>query len=259
MRFRPLATALMCAGYLLTNGAARPDAHGVARRLDSFVGADRLQRFASVATDAPVDSHVDESFVDPIALLEMLEGTQGRRETWMSTPTLVVVTSALDYEHGDLATGFPATGHRLSPQDIAELSSDLTTALGELTDGRLSAFREVIIETVEPGQMVQMFRPGHIVVSRFRGLREVTGNLGYGGRATRRSGAISGAAVMLDDRADGDQPLRRLVRTHELGHALGYNHVVSAPSIMNPRVGSALSDFDRAAIRQAVPQAFGLN
>ena len=40
-----------------------------------------------------------------------------------------------------------------------------------------------------------------------------------------------------------------MIRTHELGHALGYNHVESRPSIMNPRAGGGFTDFDREALR----------
>jgi predicted Zn-dependent protease len=41
--------------------------------------------------------------------------------------------------------------------------------------------------------------------------------------------------------------MRRLLRIHELGHALGYNHVKSRRSIMNPTLGSEPTDFDRRA------------
>jgi Matrixin len=260
MRARRIDVVLLSAVLLLTIAASRPGAHGVARRLDAFVGADHAHRFDFVRPTEQVDPPADvDALVDPIALQEMLEGTRGRRESWDTTPTLVLLTSVLDYEDGDLVSGFAATGHTLTQKDVAEFYTELTSALTELTDGRLSTFRRVVVESPEAGSVVSLFRPGHIVVGRFRGVRAKTGNLGYGGRATRRSGAISGAAVLLDDQADRDVERRRLVRTHELGHALGYNHVTSRPSIMNPLVGSAISEFDRAAIRQAVPQAFGLN
>lgn len=229
MRLRPLAVALICT-LLVWGVGSRPEA--------------RVE---------------DDATVHATALKEMLEGSNGRRETWTTTPTLVILASVMDYKTGDLATGFHPTSRTLSSQDLDQLTVDLTAALEELTDGRLGGFREVIVEVAEPGRPVSMFRPGQIVVGRFHGVMASTGNLGYGGRSTRRSGTISGAVVVLDEESDRDPRRRQLVRTHELGHALGYNHVVSRPSIMNPRVGSALSDFDRAAIRQAVPQSFGLN
>jgi hypothetical protein len=36
-----------------------------------------------------------------------------------------------------------------------------------------------------------------------------------------------------------------LLRIHELGHALGYQHVTSRTSIMNPALGPEPSQFDR--------------
>jgi hypothetical protein len=201
----------------------------------------------------------DELALDAAAVREMLEGPSGRRETWTITPTLVVLSSVLDYERGDMTTGFPVTNRRLTPKEIENLRADLTTALVELSDGRLNNFHDVVVETPNTHAVISLFQPGRIVVGRFRGLRKKTGNLGYGGRAARRSGAIAGAVVMLDERADRDKSGRRLIRMHELGHALGYNHVTSRPSIMNPRAGSTMSDFDRTAIRQLAPQAFGLN
>ena len=44
---------------------------------------------------------------------------------------------------------------------------------------------------------------------------------------------------------------RRLLRIHELGHALGYLHVTSRTSIMNPSIGPEPTDFDRAASKIA--------
>ena len=40
---------------------------------------------------------------------------------------------------------------------------------------------------------------------------------------------------------------RRLLRIHELGHALGYLHVTKRTSIMNPAIGPAPTEFDRHA------------
>jgi len=36
------------------------------------------------------------------------------------------------------------------------------------------------------------------------------------------------------------------LRIHELGHALGYQHVTARPSIMNASIGPEPTDFDRA-------------
>ena len=71
--------------------------------------------------------------------------------------------------------------------------------------------------------------------------------LGFGGRRTRKDGTISAGAILLDSEFDRTSAKRRLLRTHELGHALGYNHVHARASIMNPQIGAEPNEFDRAA------------
>ena len=52
--------------------------------------------------------------------------------------------------------------------------------------------------------------------------------------------------MYLDRDVDYSDGRRRLLRMHELGHALGYQHVTSRTSIMNPALGSEPSEFDWA-------------
>ena len=187
---------------------------------------------------------------DETAVHEMLEGRSGRRETWASAPALVIVASVMNYGDGNLPAGCAAVDEQLTAAEIAQLTTDLTQALGDLTAGTIRTFKSIAVETARPGDVVKIFRPGQIVVGRFRDVQAKTGNLGYGGRMTHDS-TITGAAVLLDAAFDRTSDRRQLLRTHELGHALGYNHVESRPSVMNPRVGSSLTDFDRATIRLA--------
>jgi len=87
-------------------------------------------------------------------------------------------------------------------------------------------------------------RPKQIVVGRFQGLTDLAHTIGFGGRTTRR-GEIVSAAILLDSDFDRTSAARRLSRTHELGHALGFNHVKSRVSIMNERIGPEVTDVDR--------------
>jgi hypothetical protein len=185
---------------------------------------------------------------DAAALREMLEGPSGRREAWTSVPDLVVIAPVLDYSAGGLASGYAAVDDTLTDREIELLALELIEAVQDLTGGAFASFRSISVETAAAGETMNVIRPGAIVVARFRGLRATTGNIGYGGRSTR-NGAIRGAAVMLDADFDRQSDQRFLLRTHELGHALGYHHVQSRPSVMNPKVGNGITEFDRNAIR----------
>ena len=224
MQTRRGAVALVC-GLMCWGLTARPEASGAI-----FAGA------IAATHDAAVH--------------ELLEGHAGRRQSWASAPALVIETSVMDYASGDLTSGFNAVDAQLTNAEIAQLRDDLTEALGELTAGTLQAFRSISLERTTPGHVVRVLRPGQIVVGRFRGVQAGTGNLGYGGRLAH-GGTITQAAVVLDETFDRESSDRLLLRTHELGHALGLNHVESQPSVMNPHVGTSLTDFDRVAIRQA--------
>jgi hypothetical protein len=188
--------------------------------------------------------------LDETAIRELLEGKKGRREAWNSAPALVIVTSVMDYTGSDLPGGYATLDTHLTEDEVTALAADLTHALDELTDGTFKAFRTITIESPDTGTIANVVRPGQIVAGRFVGVQARTGSLGYGGRLTHDA-TIVGATVMLDAAFDRDSDRRRLLRTHELGHALGYNHVESRPSVMNPRVGSSITEFDRMAIRRA--------
>src|SRR6185503_15612366 len=174
-----------------------------------------------VKAEARSNVTADASAIDSAALRELLEGTKGRRESWQSVPSLVVVTSVMDYEKGDLTSGFAATDEHLTKSEQDALVADLTRALGELTGGQVKAFSAIRTESAVAGENVKVLRAGQIIVGRFRGVQEKTGSLGYGGRMTR-GGKITAAVVMVDRDVDRDAKQQPIVRTHELGHALGY-------------------------------------
>ena len=191
---------------------------------------------AAVSIDAPRD--------------EMLRGAAGQWQHWTAAPALVVVTSVMQYD-ADARGQYLATSEMLSASDTGALVADLTDALQLLTNGVFDRFNSVEFESVPSGNSVAIVRPKQIVVGRYRGLQEVARTLGFGGRKAAPNGAIISGAILLDHEFDRTSADRRLLRTHELGHALGYNHVTSRTSIMNPRIGPRMTDSDLEIVRFA--------
>lgn len=180
----------------------------------------------------------------------MLLDAGGRRQHWQSTPGLVVITSVMQYQSA-ATEEYLATGESIGTAELKELVDDLTLGLQSMTGGALTQFANVRYETAPAGSAVTVVRPNQVVVGRFRGVKDLAHTIGFGGRKARRDGTIIGGTIVLDNDFDRDNGRRRLLRTHELGHALGFNHVESRISIMNPRVGPEVNDIDRQIVRLA--------
>ena len=196
----------------------------------------------SDSSERPADSR---SGGEGQALQEMFGGgTVPQR--WRQAPKLTVLVSVMDYRTGG-DVEYMATDERLSDADIAELVRDLTDGLRVLTADTFEQFGSIGREVVAAGARVRVSRPDQIVTARFIGLQRSAKALGFGGRRARKDGTITAGAILLDSDFDRTSARRRLLRTHELGHALGYNHVHSRTSIMNPRIGAEPNEFDRAA------------
>jgi hypothetical protein len=183
------------------------------------------------------------------ALDEMLLGARTTPLRWDRVPELVVLMPVMQYEKGR-GTAYRATAERLSDDEATQLVADLTSAIAVMTDNAFQGFSSVRRELVAAGEVVNVMRPGQIVVARYNGVRDQLATIGLGGRSTRNS-TIRAGSIILDNDFDRTSQARRLLRMHELGHALGYNHVLSRPSIMNPKIGPQPTDFDRAAARIA--------
>jgi hypothetical protein len=185
------------------------------------------------------------SVTTDVAMLdEMLRDSKGQLQYWTSVPELVVLTSVMQYHTTD-SREFVATAELLDAKDTESLVADLRLALRQLTDNTFDDFAAIHYETIPAGSRAGIVRSKQIVVGRFQGLTDLAHTIGFGGRTTRRAGDIVGAAILLDSEFDRTSPARRLSRTHELGHALGFNHVKSRVSIMNERIGPEVTDVDR--------------
>jgi hypothetical protein len=115
----------------------------------------------------------------------------------------------------------------------------------------------VDVEWPRAGEQVSVRRPGRIVVGRYSGIGTFAQTIGYGSWAEQPDGSIVGGSIWLDRDFDRDDAQRRLLRIHELGHALGYLHVTARMSIMNPSIGPEPTDFDRQAVRIAFDRPIG--
>jgi hypothetical protein len=183
---------------------------------------------------------------DSAGLDEMLRGDTGQARHWPGRPDLVVLTAVLDFD-GGVQRDYVATNETITPVEAEEIARDLAEGLAVLSGGAFREFASVRVESARPGDRIGVMRDGVIVAARFRGIARALKAVGFGGRLARPDGTITSGTVMLDSAYDRTDRLRRLLRIHELGHALGYNHVTSRRSIMNPTLGSEPTEFDHRA------------
>lgn len=187
---------------------------------------------------------------DTAALDELLRGADGIVKHWNHPPALVILDSVLMFREGEVST-YTATDEQLTTTEDEELVCDLTDALRLLTGNTYLNFASIHHESVRAGTEVRVLRSGQVVAGRYRSVQNLVHTIGLGGRASKSDGTITSAAIILDNDFDRTSPQRWLLRTHELGHALGYNHVQSRISIMNPSIGPEPTAFDREAARVA--------
>ncbi len=173
---------------------------------------------------------------------EMFRGSQARLRRWMVAPSLVVLTSVMQFENSEVSSS-KSTGEEIPSDEVATLVRDLTQALADLTGNSFSPVR-VSLERTAAGASSSTARDGQIVIGRYRDLKALNSVVGYG-RCAERDGVVTAGSVALDALFDATSERRRLLRIHELGHALGYKHVTVRQSIMNPSLGSDMTDFDR--------------
>jgi hypothetical protein len=198
---------------------------------------------------APFTGPVRESLIpatfDLVAFDQMFRGNN-QLQRWTTAPGLVVLTTVMNFENGiGTQEEYRATSEQLTEAEATLLVQQLTEALGVLTGDVFTAFSSVERESAAAGSKVKTTRPGKIVVGRYNGIQGLLNTIGFGRWANAADGQVNGGAVFLDRDFDKSSDQRRLLRTHELGHALGYMHVTARPSIMNPAIGPEVTLFDR--------------
>ena len=193
---------------------------------------------------------------DLAAFDEMARGNQGRLQRWTLRPALVIVGTVMKFTP-DRTDRYEATVERMSNDEITGLTNHLNEGLALLTGGTFPSFASVKVEWPAAGEQVAVQRSGTIVVGRYSGIEALTQAIGLGNWAEQPDGSVAGGTIWLDRDFERNEGPRRLVRIHELGHALGYNHVTVRPSVMNPALGPAPNEFDRAAALIAFQRPVG--
>jgi hypothetical protein len=170
--------------------------------------------------------------------------SSGPLQRWTTRPSLVVLAPVMTYVAG-LRDEYAATAEQMSEDELSQLIAHLTEGLSILTGGTFSSFASVEIERPAAGAKASVNRTGKIVMGRYNGIVTLANTIGYGQWAMASDGSVAGGAMFLDRDFDKNDARRRLLRIHELGHALGLMHVTNRTSIMNPAIGPDVTEFDR--------------
>lgn len=203
------------------------------------------RRHLAMTADLTKETLIPSAF-DLEAFDEMFRGT-GQLQRWTSAPALVVLGSVMQY-HGTAEDVYHATSTQLTEDEVALLIEHLTEGLSLLTGGKFKSFSSIVVERPASGVPASTLRTGAIVVGRYRGMLASANTIGLGRWSTTGDTAqVTGGAIYLEQSFDRAEDARRLLRIHELGHALGYLHVTKRISIMNPAIGPAPTEFDRTA------------
>ena len=206
------------------------------------------RRTAAVLPATGLHFSMIPSTFDRVAFEELApRSTSSGLRRWIQQPSLVVLTNIVEYDPVRLLPR--VTDRAVAPGDFTCMLDGVRNAIGSMSDGTLR-FKsvEVVAAPVDSRFSISDTPEGTIVLMTARGV-------GANGRA----GAIAGSrpnifvrgAIWIDSSEFalcGTTAAR--VYPHELGHALGYEHVTMASSIMSGVLPTpTLTAFDRDAFR----------
>ena len=191
------------------------------------------------------------SSLDLAAFNQMFRGSGGELHRWVSAPNLVIERRVLRFTSVG-APDYVGTSASLSDAEVTALIADLEWALAQLTANTFTRFANVRIDSAAEAATVPVSHPGAIHVARHEGLTPGTGFWGYTRWSWNGLGEMQAGIVLLDQNFElsGSQ-FRRSLRAHELGHALGYQHVTTRDSVMQSHARFEPTPFDRDGARIA--------
>jgi hypothetical protein len=240
-----------------TSGSFRVELPGAGTYTAIVRGTGVVDRETRIAgpKEAPTKLSLIPSSFDLSAFDTVFRSLGSRLARWTTRPSLVVVASVMEYR--STADTFDVLTEQLTDDEVSQIAAHATEGLATLTGNTYTSFAAVSIERPAAGTRLDPIRPGFIVVGRYSGIARLAGAIGYGQWMEQSDGSIASGAMLLDRDFDRGDPRRRLLRIHELGHALGYQHVESRTSIMNPAIGADVNDFDRAGALIAFQRPVG--
>jgi hypothetical protein len=182
----------------------------------------------------------------------------GGLQRWTSAPPLRIISNVIQFN----STGptYTATSEALTPAEIQGITSDLSYGLPLLTGNVFQSFAGVSTQTVAAGEAVTLLTEGRITFARCSGLSAARGSAGYGQWLFRSDDVVTGGMLCIDRDFDLSGSTFALgVRLHELGHALGAEHVTAKDHVlMNPTISvNDVSQWDRDAAKIAFQRTPG--
>lgn len=202
---------------------------------------------------------------------EMCRSYQGQLARWMDQPNLVIQKNLIDWTNS--SGGYLVLDETMSDADLSCMESRMRDAVSVMSGGALN-IGSVSISSAQPGTRVsQTSTTGSITVWGAKNL-DAAGRAG--GSFDSDMVIRSASAYLIAGRSDpslpntyqtrcdsiggggGEAGVRQLYR-HEIGHALGYQHVTRRSSIMaaGPPLLSTVTDFDRQAMAIVYQRAPG--
>jgi hypothetical protein len=173
-------------------------------------------------------------------------------QRWTSAPTLVIISNVLEYN--DAGPTQTALAEALTPEEIQSIISDLSYGLPLLTAGHFANFSSISTQTVSAGEAVTLLTTGRITFARCHGVTAARQASGVGQWQFQSDDTVTGGSVCVDrDFELSNNALRRGIRLHEMGHALGSQHVtVKDGVLMNPTITvNDVTTWDRDAAKIA--------